>query len=202
MHRSWPPYPPKGEIAQWKHFPTKVVVPVNRPCDELCLPTYPWTTHDQCWNPNRFTKVRVPTDLTKYFSMTFPWPSFFPILHLRRFTENIGKWGLSRSLLNFLVVTKKKYKFGTIWRCKIGQIPWLITKFCDFWQIFHVPWLFHDHFHFPGLPVSVRTLKVLAVVQTEYISLFTSALVSHKGAKGPHHMIQITCTSKVICNFL
>ena len=43
---------------------------------------------------------------------------------------------------------------------KIGKIPWLITKFHDFWPIFHVTWLFHDHFHFPGFPVSVGTLRL------------------------------------------
>ena len=34
----------------------------------------------------------------------------------------------------------------------------MITKFHDSWPIFHVQWLFHDHFHFPGFPVSVGTL--------------------------------------------
>ena len=47
-------------------------------------------------------------DLTKYSSMTFPWPFLFSFFFIRGFSsENLGKCGVSTSMLNFLVVTKK-----------------------------------------------------------------------------------------------
>ena len=61
-------------------------------------------------------------------------------------------------MLNFLGVAKKKQFSYNTGQKLVKFHDSLITKFHDFWQILHVPWLFHDHFHFPGFPVSVGTL--------------------------------------------
>ena len=34
----------------------------------------------------------------------------------------------------------------------------VITKSQDFLWMLHIPWLYHDHFHFPGFPVYMGTL--------------------------------------------
>ena len=79
-------------------------------------------------------RLRVRTDLTTYFSMTFPWQflnfswhSLFLILHWRHFAENFGKWRLFRSQLNFLMVTKNMnlVKFGG----KIGKNSMTLSQF-------------------------------------------------------------------------
>ena len=47
-------------------------------------------------------------------------------------TDLFVQFGLSRSLLNFLVMTRNN-KHLVQFRCKIGKIPKLTTKFHDFW---------------------------------------------------------------------
>ena len=74
-----------------------------------------------------------------------------------RYCIRIILWKTSESG-DFLDCCLKHTNLVKLWG-KIGKIPRLITKFHDFWPIFHVPWLFHDHFHFPGFPVSVGTLR-------------------------------------------
>ena len=111
--------------------------------------------------------LRVPTDLIKYFTKTFPWaflnfpwPSLLSILHSRGFQQNGGKYRLSTLMLNFLVLAKDLH----IWYNPGAKL----VKFRDrsqnsmtFGQSFlcsmTFPWL--DNFNFPGFPVSVATLE-------------------------------------------
>ena len=95
------------------------------------------------------------------------------LLHLQRFIENVGKCRLSTLMLNFLVVAKKHTNlvhFGG----KIVNIPWL-------WPIVHVSWLFHDHSHFPGFPVSVGALVCICicmVISNESTRYFSLKIIS------------------------
>ena len=59
------------------------------------------------------------------------------------------KCGHSKPMLNFLLSERKK-------RTNLVKL-WLVTKFHTFLPIFHVPWFFHDHSHFP-FPISMGTL--------------------------------------------
>ena len=66
--------------------------------------------------------------------------------------EKVGKHRLSKPMLNFLMSAKTP-KFGEIGgqnrltSMTNHKVPWLLPPPPP---IFHVSWLFHDHFHFPG----------------------------------------------------
>ena len=70
---------------------------------------------------------------------------------------------------NFLNLSKK-YTHLVKSGGKFCKIPWLITKFHDILPIFHCPWLFHEHSHFPTFP-GTKSLWEPCVFYTSYQSV-------------------------------
>ena len=142
--------------------------------------------------PPRHTPLRDPTNLTT----VFPWlfHDHFLIFHdhlSSRFCihsvlrKNVCKWGLSTSMVNFLVVAKDTCNTILVqFEGKIGEIPWLITKFINF------PWPFSfsrfsslcgNPAHQPRTPSAVFGLPLVLVLSLAVGPQLVAHTAQHAG---------------------